>query len=157
MAQRAPRPEGRLQVLIDGYQQSGEFRTLRERTQADYIKQIKIIEAGIRRLPDQGAGGARDARRVHGLARQAGAQIGAAGRLCVDRAGADPRRGRRIAERSPSIRARRGGRLYNGTRVDFVWTMDDEAAFLSDGAGASALAAIARACGPASGRVICCD
>src|SRR4029077_15097735 len=44
VAQRAPTPQGRLQFVIEGYQQSGEFRTLRERTRSDYIKQIKIIE-----------------------------------------------------------------------------------------------------------------
>ena len=26
----------------------------------------------------------------------------------------------------------RGGRLYEGTRVDFIWTVEDEAAFLKD-------------------------
>ena len=31
-AQRAPTPQGKLQFLISSYQQSGEFRTLRERT-----------------------------------------------------------------------------------------------------------------------------
>jgi hypothetical protein len=44
VARRTVAPQGRLQVLIDGYQQSGEFRTLRERTKADYVKQIKLIE-----------------------------------------------------------------------------------------------------------------
>jgi len=43
-AQRAPMPESRLQFLIDRFQQSGEFRTLRVRTRFDYVKQIRIIE-----------------------------------------------------------------------------------------------------------------
>ena len=156
MAQRSPTPQGRLQILIDGYQQSGEFRTLRERTRVGLHQTNKDHRTGIRRLPDQGAGRARDARRVHGLARQAGDQI-ARGRPTM--------RGRVLARILSWAKNRgkitvnpceRGGRLYDGTRVDFVWTLDDEAAFL-ERAGAPALAAIARACGPASGRAICCD
>src|SRR6476646_5947428 len=44
IAQREPTAEGRLQILIHGYQQSRDFLDLRERTRADYIRQIKIIE-----------------------------------------------------------------------------------------------------------------
>jgi len=35
VAQRAPSAEGMLQSLIDWFQTTGEFRTLRERTKAD--------------------------------------------------------------------------------------------------------------------------
>ena len=38
----------------------------------------------------------------------------------------------------------KGGRLYHGTRVEFVWTIEDEAAFLQHASGASALAVAAR-------------
>ena len=44
VAQRAPLPGGTLQGLIDAYQRSQKFLALRERSRADYIKQIKIIE-----------------------------------------------------------------------------------------------------------------
>jgi hypothetical protein len=44
VAQRAPKPEGRLQSLIDGYQKSQKFLGRRERTRDDYIRQIGIIE-----------------------------------------------------------------------------------------------------------------
>jgi hypothetical protein len=44
VAQRVAQPGGKLQFLLDGFQQSGEFRTLRERTRTDYIRQIKLIQ-----------------------------------------------------------------------------------------------------------------
>ena len=51
VTQRAPRPEGKLQFLLDRFQQSGEFRTLREGTRSDYIHQIKIIEKDFADFP----------------------------------------------------------------------------------------------------------
>jgi hypothetical protein len=50
-AQRTPAPEGTLQGLIDAYQRSQKFSALRERTRADYIKQIKIIETDFGDFP----------------------------------------------------------------------------------------------------------
>src|SRR3954452_18976219 len=38
-------PQGRLLSLLQAYQQSQDFLNLRERTRADYIKQITKIEA----------------------------------------------------------------------------------------------------------------
>ena len=40
VAQRAPSPEGRLQLLIDKFPASGEFNTLRTRTRARLYRQI---------------------------------------------------------------------------------------------------------------------
>jgi hypothetical protein len=51
VAQRAPTPEGRLQSVLDGFQLSGEFRTLRQRTKLDYVRQIKIIEQDFSDFP----------------------------------------------------------------------------------------------------------
>src|SRR5215467_12935550 len=51
VAQRAPQPEGKLQFLLDAFQQSGEFRNRRERTRLDYIRQIKLIEKDFSDLP----------------------------------------------------------------------------------------------------------
>src|SRR6266550_3520048 len=41
---KVPAPEGRLLALTQAYQQSQDFLALRERTRADYIKQITKIE-----------------------------------------------------------------------------------------------------------------
>ena len=54
VAQRAPTPEGKLQSLIDKFQVSGEFTTLRPRTRVDYVKQIKLIEQGFGDFPIKG-------------------------------------------------------------------------------------------------------
>jgi hypothetical protein len=44
IATKVVAPEGRLLSLLQGYQQSQDFLGLRERTRADYIKQIIKIE-----------------------------------------------------------------------------------------------------------------
>jgi len=49
--QLPPAPEGKLQFLIEKFQMSGEFTTLRPRTRADYIKQIKLIEQELADFP----------------------------------------------------------------------------------------------------------
>jgi hypothetical protein len=63
VAWRAPTPEGKLQFLIDKFQASGEFITLRPRTRADYIKQIKLIEQEFGDFPIKALG----ARETRGL------------------------------------------------------------------------------------------
>jgi integrase len=131
VARRTPTLQGRLQSLIDGYQQSGEFRTLRERTRLDYIKQITLIEQDFGDFPLK-ALEARHARDEF---------MGWRDKLAL--------KSIRQADYGWTVLARilswaknrgkitvnpceRGGRLYNGTRVDFVWTLDDEAAFLAN-------------------------
>jgi integrase len=131
VGQRTPPAQGKLQFLIDGYQQSAEFRTLRERTQSDYIKQIMLIEQEFGDFPLRGlaATGARgefmdwrDKLAVKSL-RQADYAWTVLARILS------------WAKNRGKITVNpceRGGRLYNGTRVDFVWTLDDEAAFLAN-------------------------
>ena len=128
IAQRAPTAEGRLQSLIQGYQRSQKFLGRSERTRADYIRQIEIIEKEFGDFPLK-ALAARETRGVFmdwrdRLALKSVRQADYAftvlalifawakdrGKICV----------------SP---CEKGGRLYSGTRVDCVWTIHDEAAF----------------------------
>src|SRR5215471_9359837 len=44
IATKVAAPEGRLLELTQGFQQSQDFLALRERTRADYVKQIVKIE-----------------------------------------------------------------------------------------------------------------
>ena len=44
IATKVAAPEGRLLSLLQGYQTSQDFLSLRDRTRADYIKQIAKIE-----------------------------------------------------------------------------------------------------------------
>jgi integrase len=130
-AQRAPTPQGKLQFLIDGYQQSGEFRTLRERTKADYIKQIKLIEEEFSDFPIK----ALAARETRGVFMDWRDKLAVRSVRQADYAWTVLARILSWAKNRGKITVNpceRGGRLYNGTRVDFVWTLDDEAAFLAN-------------------------
>ena len=68
---RSAAPEGTLLSLLQGYQAEQDFSALRERTRADYIKQIKKIEQKFGDSPLQGAGRSAHARHLHGVARRA--------------------------------------------------------------------------------------
>jgi len=131
VAQRAPSPEGRLQSLIDWFQTTGEFRTLRERTKTDYVKQISLIEHEFGTFPVK-ALAARETRGVFKdwrdkLALKSVRQADYAWTVLARILSVAKDRGRIMV--NP---CERGGRLYNGSRVDFVWTLDDEAAFLTN-------------------------
>ena len=129
VAQRAPTPEGKLQFLIDKFQASGEFTTLRPRTRADYIKNIKLIEQEFGDFPIK-ALSARETRGVFldwrdKLALKSARQADYAWTVLARILSVAKDRGR-IAVNP----CERGGRLYNGTRVDFVWSLEDEKKFL---------------------------
>jgi integrase len=129
VGRRTLAPQDRLQVLIDGYQQSGEFRTLRERTQADYIKQIKLIEQEFGDFPQK----ALDARETRGVFMDWRDKLALKSLRQADYAWTVLARILSWAKNRGKISTNpceRGGRLYNGTRVDFVWALDDEEAFL---------------------------
>ena len=129
IARRLPTPEGKLQFLIQGYQASQNFLQLSERTRRDYIGQIKIIEKEFGDFPLR----ALTARETRGIfkdwrdrlalksVRQA--DYGWTVLALILAWGKD--RGKITV--NP---CEKGGRLYHGTRVDCVWTIDDEAAFL---------------------------
>ena len=129
VAQRIPTPEGRLQSLIDGYQKSQKFLALRERTRDDYIHQIGIIEKEFGDFPLK----ALTARETRGefkdwrdrLALKSVRQADYAWTVLALILAWAKDRGRITV--NP---CEKGGRLYHGTRVDFVWSIEDEAAFL---------------------------
>jgi integrase len=132
VAQRVPAPDGKLQSLIDGYQGSQKFLGCRERTRADYIGQIKIIERDFGDFPLK----ALAARETRGefkdwrdrLALKSVRQADYAWTVLALILAWAKDRGRISV--NP---CERGGRLYHGTRVDSVWTIEDEAAFLQHG------------------------
>ena len=130
VAQRAPTPEGRLQALLNGYQASQAFLGLRERTRKDYIGQIKIIETDFGDFPLK-ALAARETRGVFmdwrdKLALKSVRQADYAWTVLALILVWAKDRGKITV--NP---CERGGRLYSGTRVDFIWSIDDEAAFLA--------------------------
>jgi integrase len=129
VAQRVPIPAGTLQGLMDAFQRSHDFLRLRERTRSDYIKQIKIIESEFGDFPIK-ALPARETRGVFmdwrdRLALRSPRQADYAWMVLARVFSWSKDRGR--IDTNP---CERGGRLYDGTRVDFVWSIEDEAAFL---------------------------
>jgi integrase len=129
LATKVTPPQGVILGLLQGYQSSGEFRELADRTRADYIGHIKVIE---REFGDFPLAALTD-RRTRGVF------MAWRDRLAV--------RSRRQADYAWTVLARvlawalnrgliaanpceRGGRLYRGSRADKIWTADDEAAFL---------------------------
>ena len=139
IARRIPAPEGKLQSLIDGYQKSQKFLALRERTRSDYLKQIAIIEVEFGDFPLK-ALAARESRGEFmdwrdKLALKSVRQADYAWTVLALILAWAKDRGRITV--NP---CEKGGRLYHGTRAEFVWTIEDEAAFLQACSGASALA-----------------
>ena len=130
VAQRAPTPEGRLQSLLDAYQRSQKFLQRRERTRADYVKLIKNqIEPEFGDFPLK-ALVAREARGVFldwrdRLALKSVRQADYAWTVLALILAWAKDRGKISV--NP---CERGGRLYDGTRVDFVWSLEDEKRFL---------------------------
>jgi integrase len=129
VATKVVAPEGRLLALFQDYQKSQDFLGLRDRTRADYIKQIKIIEpkfadCPIKALADPRTRGVfldwRDE-----LARKSKRQADYAWTVLARILSWAKDRGKITI--NP---CERGGRVYHGTRVDFVWSNEHEAAFL---------------------------
>ena len=126
-AKRSP-AAGVMLALLHAYQASAEFAGLRDRTRADYVKQIKLIEVAFGDLP-LSALTARGARAEFMAWRD---QLAIHSRRQADYAWTVLARilswskDRGLVSENP---CERGGRLYRGTRTDKVWTADDEAAF----------------------------
>jgi len=114
---------------LQGYQQSVRFLDLGARTRSDYIKQIEAIE---NRFGDFPLAALSD-RRTRGIFKQWRDQLALKSRRQADYAwqvlalilafGLD----RGLITHNPCTRA---GRLYRSTRIEKIWTNDDETAFL---------------------------
>jgi len=111
------------------YQQSQNFLGLRDRTRADYVKQIvkieqKLGDCPIKALSDPRTRGVfldwRDE-----LALKSKRQADYALTILGTVLGWAKERGKITVNPCERI-----GRVYNGTRVDFVWSIEDESAFL---------------------------
>lgn len=121
-------PAGTLQALLDAYQGSPAFMDLSPRTRADYVKQIKKIEAEFGDFPTGALADPRTRgefmawrdRLALGSRRQADYAFAV---LALVLAWA---RDRGLVVSNP---CERGGRVYRARRVESVWTVADEAAF----------------------------
>jgi len=129
IATKAATPQGMLLSVLQSYQASGEFNGLAARTRSDYIAHIKTIE---KKFGDYPLAGLTD-RRTRGIFMAWRDQLAVKSRRQADYTWSVFARvlswahNRGLALANPCAR---GGRLYRGSRVDKIWTADDEAAFL---------------------------
>jgi integrase len=118
---------------LQAYQQSQDFVGLAERTRADYIRKIRLIEKKFGDLPLSGL----TDRRTRGLFMAWRDQLASTSRRQADYAWVVLARVLSWALNRGLIGANpceKGGRLYRGSRADKIWTDADEAAFLSKAA-----------------------
>jgi hypothetical protein len=129
VALKVPTPEGYLQSLLDAYQRSQNFLQRRERTRADYVRQIKIIEAEFGDFPLK----ALAAKQTRGVFKDWRDRLALKSVRQADYAWTVLALVLAWAKDRGKIDANpceKGGRLYDGTRVDYVWSIEDEEAFL---------------------------
>lgn len=121
---------GTLLSVLNGFQESSDWDELAPRTQKDYIKLIKVIEAKFGTFPLSALSdkrtraifmGWRD-ERAKASRRQADYGWQVLARIL------SWAQGRGLTDANP---CEKGGRLYRGSRAEFIWTDDDEAAFLA--------------------------
>jgi integrase len=122
-------PEGRLLRLLQEYQRSQAFLGLRERTREDYVLQIKKIEIKFGEMPIKALAD----RRARGVFKDWRDELALKSPRQADYAWTVLAAVLAWAKDRGKITANpceRGGRVYHGTRVDKVWSIEDEEAFL---------------------------
>ena len=124
-------PQGVLLSILHGYQQSQDFQKIAQRTRADYAR---IIKREIEPLFADFPLSAMVDRRTRGLFLEWRDRRAIRSRRQADYAWAVLARilswalNRGMIAVNPCVR---GGRTYRGSRVDKIWTLDDEALFLN--------------------------
>jgi len=115
--------------VLQSYQASGEFNGFAARTRFDCVGRIKVIETDFGDFPIS----ALTDRRTRGIFMAWRDKLAAKSRRQADYTWSVFARvlswalDRGLVWANPCAR---GGRLYRGSRVDKIWTADDEAAFL---------------------------
>lgn len=125
---RQPAADTLLSVL-NAYQESTDFRDLRDRTRIDYVRQIKKIEAEFLDFPLS----ALTDRRSRSIFLAWRDRLSVHSRRQADYAWSVLARVLSWAHDRGLIAANpctRGGRLYRGSRAENVWSADDEARFM---------------------------
>jgi integrase len=115
--------------LLQAYQQSQDFLGLRDRTRADYVKQIEKIEQKFADCPIKALADPR----TRGVFMDWRDELALRSKRQADYAWTVLARVLSWAKNRGRITVNpceRGGRVYHETRVDIVWTVENEAAFL---------------------------
>jgi integrase len=114
---------------LQGYQKSQDFLSLRARTRADYVKQIAKIEQRFGDCPQKALADPR----TRGVFLDWRDELALTSKRQADYVWQVLKLMLNWAKDRGKITVNPcegGGRVYHGTRVDFVWSVDDEAAFL---------------------------
>lgn len=122
--------KGTLQDLIDAYQTYDEFTKLAPRTKADYVKKIRLIERKFGTFPLV----ALPAPKTRGVFKDWRDDLARKSKRQADYAWVVLARIFSRAKDRGNISVNpceKGGRLYDGSRAELIWTDDDEAAFLA--------------------------
>lgn len=128
VAQRIIAPHGRLQSIINKFEDSAEYQKLAPKTKTDYDRYLKLIED---RFGDFPLSGLKD-KRARAVFKEWRDEISKRSLRTADYAWTVLARvfswalDRGLIDANP---CERGGRLYRNSRVDCVWTDDDEARF----------------------------
>jgi len=128
-AMKVPAPEGRLLALLQAYEKSQNFLGLSDRTRSDYKSQIEKIEQRFGDCPNKALAD----QRTRGVFLDWRDELALKSRRQADYVfqvfalvlAWAKHRGKITANPLERI-----GRVYDGTRIDFVWSTDDEARFL---------------------------
>jgi integrase len=130
VARKVQPPSGSLISILIAFQDSTDWHDLAPRTRKDYLGLIKVIEAKFGDFPLSGLGD----KRTKGVFMSWRDDRAKASRRQADYGWQVLARilswahGRGLVIANP---CERGGRVYRGSRAEFVWTDDDEAAFLA--------------------------
>jgi integrase len=133
VATKIAAPEGRLLPLLQEYQRSQNFLGLRDKTRGDYVAQIKKIELRFGDMPIKALGD----RRARGVFMDWRDEVALKSPRAADYAWTVLAAILAWAKDRGKISVNpceRGGRVYHGTRVDKVWSIEDEEAFLRSAA-----------------------
>jgi len=126
---RRAAPEGSMRFILDAFEGSADFKALSPRSQADYRKLLRVIEAEFADFPLK----ALEDRRTRGEFMAWRDRLAAKSRRQADYAFAVLARSlswafnRGLVAVNPCERA---GRVYRSTRSESIWSDADEAAFL---------------------------
>jgi hypothetical protein len=129
VARKVIQPSGKLQSVLQAYQQSDDFLGLAPRSRFDYINKIKVIEKTFSDFPLD----ALTDRRTRGVFMAWRDKLAVQSRRQADYTWTVLARvlswslDRGLTASNPCTR---GGRLYHGSRAEKVWTDADEAMFL---------------------------
>jgi integrase len=130
VAQKISPAKGVLLTILNAYQQSQDFLGLADRTRADYIAKVKLIEKKFGDFPLS----LLSDRRTRGEFMAWRDKLAATSRRQADYTWTVLARilswalNRGLVSANPY---EKGGRLYRGSRADKIWTAEDEALFIA--------------------------